>query len=32
VFKILHAPPHEYGFNRTTWRMPDLKKALAMQG
>ena len=32
VFKILHAPPHEYGFNRTTWRMADLKKVLAIQG
>ena len=32
VFKILHAPPHEYGFNRTTWRMADLKKVLATQG
>ena len=32
VFKILHAPPNEYGFNRTTWRMADLKKVLAIQG
>lgn len=32
VFKILHAPPHEYGFNRTTWRMSDLKMVLAIQG
>jgi transposase len=32
VFKILHAPPHEHGFNRTTWRMADLKKVLAIQG
>ena len=32
VFKILHAPPHEYGFNRTSWRMADLKKVLAAQG
>lgn len=32
VFKILHAPPQTYGFNRTTWRMPDLKLVLATQG
>ncbi|MEK7677850.1 MAG: IS630 family transposase [Verrucomicrobiota bacterium] len=32
LFKILHAPPHEYGFNRTTWRMLDLKEVLAIQG
>lgn len=32
VFKILHAPPSSFGFNRTTWRMADLKSALAAQG
>jgi len=32
VFKVLHAPPQSYGFNRTTWRMADLKQALAAQG
>ncbi len=32
VFKILHAPPQSCGFNRTTWRMADLKQALARQG
>jgi len=32
VFKILHTPPQSYGFNRTTWRMPDLKQILATQG
>ena len=32
VFKILHAPPQSCGFNRTTWRMQDLKQALATEG
>lgn len=32
LFRILHAPPREYGFNRTTWRMADLKEVLALQG
>jgi transposase len=32
VFKVLHAPPASYGFNRTTWKMVDLKSALREQG
>ena len=32
VFKILHAPPSVYGFNRTTWRMKDLYQTLAKEG
>jgi transposase len=32
VFKVLHAPPLVYGFNRTTWRMEDLYLALAKEG
>src|SRR5262249_35270613 len=24
VFTILHAPPKDYGFNRTTWRLQDI--------
>jgi transposase len=32
VFKILHTPPQSFGFNRTTWRMPDLKQILSKQG
>jgi len=24
LFSILHAPPSEYGYNRTTWRLVDL--------
>ena len=32
VFKVLHAPPSVYGFNRTTWRMEDLYRTLAKEG
>jgi transposase len=32
VFKMLHAPPGAFGFNRTTWRMDDLYAALIKQG
>jgi transposase len=28
VFKILHAPPSDFGFNRTTWKVVDLQNAL----
>jgi transposase len=32
VFRVLHSPPSEYGFNRTTWRMSDVAKTLKRQG
>ena len=32
VFRILHEPPRDHGFNRTSWIMPDLRAALAAQG
>lgn len=32
VFKILHAPPPSLGFNRTTWKMADIRSALNAQG
>jgi hypothetical protein len=32
VFKILHTPPSVLGFNRTTWRMDDLRSALSNEG
>src|SRR5262249_22224860 len=32
VFKILHAPPKEYGFNRATWRLKDLHAVMARVG
>jgi transposase len=32
VVSLLHAPPSEYGFNRTSWRMRDLKTVLDQQG
>jgi hypothetical protein len=28
VFRILHAPPSDFGFNRTTWKIADLQDAL----
>jgi hypothetical protein len=28
VFRILHAPPSDFGFNRTTWKIADLQNAL----
>lgn len=31
-FAVLHAPPAEYGFNRTTWRMRDLIAAMERLG
>ena len=32
LFKVLHAPPSDYGFNRTTWRFNDLQQALKQSG
>lgn len=32
VFSILHAPPSSYGFNRTTWRMGDIKNIMCKNG
>jgi hypothetical protein len=32
VFALLHTPPRDSGFNRTTWRLADLKSALQVQG
>ena len=31
-FKVLHSPPVDFGFNRTSWRMDDLQAALSRQG
>jgi hypothetical protein len=28
VFSLLHSPPSSHGFNRTTWRLVDMKTAL----
>lgn len=28
VFSLLHSPPSAHGFNRTTWRLADMKTAL----
>ena len=32
LFKILHAPPANYGFNQTSWRQDDIKKIMDKQG
>lgn len=32
LFATLHAPPRDYGLNRTTWRIPDLVEALTDRG
>ena len=32
LFSVLHTPPTAYGINRTTWRMPDLRRVLAEKG
>jgi transposase len=32
VFGILHSPPRDHGFNRTTWRGKDLECAMARIG
>jgi transposase-like protein len=32
LFRILHSPPSDYGFNRTTWKHEDLRTALAQSG
>src|SRR5688572_28610720 len=32
VMSVLHTPPIECGFNRTTWRLPDLRDALIAKG
>jgi transposase-like protein/transposase len=32
VFTVLHAPPKDYGFNRTTWRLRDIHTAMTRLG
>jgi transposase len=32
VFTLLHTPPSQHGFNRTTWKISDLKSALGAGG
>src|ERR1051326_1665805 len=32
VFKALHSPPSDHGFNRTTWKVVDLQHALKEAG
>ena len=30
IFSMLHSPPSEYGINRTSWKIDDLKKCLLL--
>ena len=32
VFSLLHTPPSQHGFNRTTWKLLDLYNTLRAQG
>ena len=32
LFELLHSPPAEYGINRTSWKLDDLKKCLSEKG
>ena len=32
VFSILHEPPSLHGFNRTTWKMKDIRQVISQQG
>ena len=32
LFSILHAPPSSYGFNRTTWKIADIKNVMLLKG
>ena len=32
VFKLLHSPPLDHGFNRTIWKVDDLQKGLVKAG
>lgn len=32
MFKVLHSPPSDFGFNRTTWKRADLQQALKTAG
>jgi transposase len=32
LFELIHSPPAEYGINRTSWKLDDLKKCLSEKG
>jgi len=32
VFSILHSPPRDFGFNRSSWRIPDIHQAMQKKG
>ncbi|MDB4558887.1 IS630 family transposase [Amylibacter sp.] len=32
VFQVMHAPPSDFGFNRTTWKLNELQEAIEKSG
>jgi len=32
IFEVLHSPPSEFGINRTSWRITDIRAALEKRG
>jgi transposase len=32
IFEMLHAPPREFGINRTSWRITDIRECLKKRG
>jgi transposase len=32
VFQVMHGPPSDFGFNRTTWKLDELQEAIAKSG
>ena len=32
IFKILHSPPNEFGINRTSWKITDMRACLEKRG
>lgn len=32
IFRVMHSPPSDFGFNRTSWKMNDLQEAIAQTG
>ena len=32
IFAVLHSPPSEFGINRTSWRIPDIRASLEKRG
>ena len=32
VFQVMHAPPSDFGFNQTTWKLDELQEGIAKSG